>query len=31
MSVNQLTLRHEKHTDTTLRAELRLTLHMVKS
>jgi hypothetical protein len=31
MSVDQLTLRREKRTDTTLRAELRLTLHMVKS
>ena len=31
MSVDQLTLKREKRTDTTLRAELRLTLHMVKS
>ena len=31
MSVDQLTLRREKRTDSTLRAELRLTLHMVKS
>jgi len=31
MSVDQLTLRREKRTDATLRAELRLTLHMVKS
>jgi type IV pilus assembly PilO-like protein len=31
MSVDQLTLKREKRTDTMLRAELRLTLHMVKS
>jgi len=31
MSVDQLTLRRENRTDTNLRAELRLTLHMVKS
>jgi hypothetical protein len=31
MSVDQLTLKREKRSDTTLRAELRLTLHMVKS
>jgi hypothetical protein len=31
MSVDQLTLRRENRTDTSLRAELRLTLHMVKS
>jgi hypothetical protein len=31
MSVDQLTLKREKRTDTTLRAELHLTLHMVKS
>lgn len=31
MSVDRLTLRRENRTDTNLRAELRLTLHMVKS